>query len=325
MKQDSSWRKIIDKLLPEFLAFYFPKIYRAIDFSKGVEFLDKELQKILPKEDDRGKRVVDKLVKVFLREGGERLLLLHIEVQGYREADFAKRVYHCNYRITDRYAKQAVSVALLTDESRDFREHVYEFSMWGFRLRFEFPVVKLLDYASKWAELEHDHNPFALVTRAYLKTMETNGNDQSRYHWKREFLLALYRSGLTREMVGALYEFIDVVMALPKIEDEKLYEEVKQITEEKAMSVMTTAERVGMKKGVKRGVKRGLYLTIADILEIKFGAAGVLLASQVRLLSDIDTLQKIRAGLKQMNTIMEAEALIEAYLQEQSGNGHKAE
>jgi hypothetical protein len=54
MKQDSSWRKILDKLLPEFLAFYFPEIHAAIDFSKGFVFPDKELQKILSKETDKG-------------------------------------------------------------------------------------------------------------------------------------------------------------------------------------------------------------------------------------------------------------------------------
>jgi len=43
MKQDSSWRKILDKLLPEFLAFYFREIHWAIDFAKGFEFFDKEL------------------------------------------------------------------------------------------------------------------------------------------------------------------------------------------------------------------------------------------------------------------------------------------
>jgi hypothetical protein len=75
MKQDSSWRKILDKLLPEFLAFYFREIFQAIDFSKGFEFFDKELQKILPQEDDTGQRVVDKLVKVFLLDGSEKWLL----------------------------------------------------------------------------------------------------------------------------------------------------------------------------------------------------------------------------------------------------------
>jgi len=54
MKQDSSWRKILDKLLPEFLGFYFREIHLVIDFAKGFEFFDKELQKILPQEDDTG-------------------------------------------------------------------------------------------------------------------------------------------------------------------------------------------------------------------------------------------------------------------------------
>jgi len=257
-----------------------------------------------------------------------RQLLLHVEIQGYRDPEFAQRVYHCNYRITDRFGKQAVSVALLTDENPEFRDHIYEFSMWEFRLHFEFPVIKLLDYGHKWAELEGDPNPFAIVTRAYLKTVETNGNDQTRYHWKKQFLLELYRRGLTREMIAALYEFIDVVMALPKTEDEKLYEEIKQSTEEKTMSVMTTAERVGMKKGVKKvksAVRKILYQTIADILEIKFGAAGLQLSERVQLTTNIKALQKIRLGLKQADALIEAEALIAACLQEQAGNGHAME
>ncbi len=102
MKQDSSWRKILDQLLPEFLAFYFPEIHQAIDFDKGVEFLDKELQKILPQEDEAGKRIGDKLVKVLLRDGSEKWLLIHIEIQGYREHDFSKRVF-------------SVTIASLTD------------------------------------------------------------------------------------------------------------------------------------------------------------------------------------------------------------------
>lgn len=78
MKQDGSWRKILDQLLPEFLAFFFHEVYQAVDFDKGVEVLDKEMQKLLPQEDEAGKRVVDKLVKVFLRDGSEKWLLIHI-------------------------------------------------------------------------------------------------------------------------------------------------------------------------------------------------------------------------------------------------------
>jgi len=314
MKQDSSWRKILDKLLPDFLGFYFREIYLAIDFTKGFEFLDKELQKILPQEDDTGQRVVDKLIRVILRDGSEKWLLIHIEVQGRRESDFAQRVYNCNYRIFDRLGEKVISVVLLTDDDPKFRENVYEISQLGFQLYFKFPMVKLLDYRDKWEELERDPNPFALVTMAFLKTVETQGNDQERYQWKKHFLLELYRRGMSREMILALYEFIDIVMALPEAKDDELNEDIKQTTEENKMSIITTAERIGMKKGLEQGL-RGM---ISDILEIKFGVVGLELFDQVEQVTDIETLQNIRAELKRAQSIAEAEAAIHAHITERS-------
>lgn len=326
MKQDSSWRKILDKLLPEFLAFYFPEIHAAIAFERGFQFLDKELQKILPQEDDTGQHVVDKLVRVYLRDGRERWLLLHIEIQGYRERDFAKRVYRCNYRIADRFDKEVVSLVLLTDDDPAFREHVYELAQWNFRLYFEFPMVKLLDYEPQYNELEGNPNPFAIVTRAFLKTVATQGNDSDRYQWKRRFLLELYHSGLSREEVGALFEFISVVMALPEIEDEKLYEEIKPTAEEQQMSLLAIAERKGREAGLvagrvegrvegrEEGREEGLKQAIADVLEIKFGVSALGLFRNVEQLTSLEVLQKVRAGLKAAHSLEEAEALILAHV-----------
>jgi len=327
MKQDSSWRKILDKLLPDFLAFYFQEIHQAIDFDKGFEFLDKELQKILSPEDDTGKRVVDKLVKVFLRNGSEKWLLIHIEIQGYREIDFAKRVFHCYYRIFDRFGEDLISVALLTDDDPEFRENVYQISRWGFGLRFEFPVVKLLDYRLKWEELERDPNPFAIATMAFLKTLETQGSDQERYNWKKHFLLELYRRGLSRETIVALYEFIGVIMALPPAKDEELHEAINQTPEEKQMSILAIAERKGREKGLdegreegrKEGRKEGRLLVremISDILEIKFGVAGLELFDSVAHIADLEALRMIRLGLKRAQSVAEAEALIHAHAPE---------
>jgi len=228
--------------------------------------------------------------------------LIHIEIQGYHESDFPKRVYHCNYRIFDRFGEKVISVALLTDDDPEFRENIYDISQWGFWLHFEFPVVKLLDYRHKWNELERDPNPFAIATMAFLKTVETQGNEQDRYQWKKHFLLELYRRGLSRETIVALFEFIGVIMALPEVKDEELYDEINKTTEEKQMSVLAVAERVGMKKGLKQ--------TISDILEIKFGMAGLELFKPVEQITDLEVLQKIRTGLKQARSLEEAEALI---------------
>ncbi|MFN3335574.1 MAG: hypothetical protein ACK47M_24010 [Caldilinea sp.] len=62
---DSPWKDNLDLLFAEFMAFFFPDAYVAIDWSRGHEYLDKELQKITA-DADTGRRTVDKLVKVYL-------------------------------------------------------------------------------------------------------------------------------------------------------------------------------------------------------------------------------------------------------------------
>ncbi|MDQ7064316.1 MAG: transposase, partial [candidate division KSB1 bacterium] len=77
MSQDSAWKDVLEGLFPHFLEFFFPEIYQDVDFNRGFEFLDKELRQIL-KRSETGKRIVDKLVKIFLKNGSEKWLLLHI-------------------------------------------------------------------------------------------------------------------------------------------------------------------------------------------------------------------------------------------------------
>jgi hypothetical protein len=108
-------------------------------------------------------------------------------------------------------------------------------------------------------------------------------------------------------------------MALPEIEDDKLYEEIEQSKEEKTMPVLTTAERIGERRGKKEGIRQA----ISDILEIKFGAAGLSLFRHIKPITDLDALQAIRMGLKQARSLREAEAVIEAHRQKPSGNGKK--
>ncbi|WPL19041.1 hypothetical protein Thiowin_04145 [Thiorhodovibrio winogradskyi] len=42
---DSPWKEALEQFFPEFLALLFPAIHAEIDWSKGVQFLDKEFQK----------------------------------------------------------------------------------------------------------------------------------------------------------------------------------------------------------------------------------------------------------------------------------------
>ena len=123
---DSPWKQIIEKLLEPFLDFFFPKIYTDIDFTKGYEIKSKELHKLL-KDQYIGKRYTDELIKVYLKDGTEKWLLIHIEVQNYKEKEFAKRMYIYNYRIFDKYNHEVISLVILTDPDKTYRPDTYMF------------------------------------------------------------------------------------------------------------------------------------------------------------------------------------------------------
>jgi len=89
---DEPWKSALEQYLESFLAFFAPEAHAEIDWTRGYESLDQEFQQIV-RDSEIGKRFIDKLVKVWLRDGEEKWLLLHIEVQSQADSDFAKRMY----------------------------------------------------------------------------------------------------------------------------------------------------------------------------------------------------------------------------------------
>jgi len=98
---DSPWKMALDVYFQPFLELFFPQAHAEIDWSRGTESLDKELQQIV-REAEIGRRYVDKLAKVWLKGGQEQWVLIHTEVQASEDADLANRMYVYNYRLFDR-------------------------------------------------------------------------------------------------------------------------------------------------------------------------------------------------------------------------------
>ncbi len=130
---DTPWKEALELYFAEFLQFFFPWIHDNIDWSKPCEFLDKELQQVI-RDAERGRRLVDKLVKVWRLNGEETWVLIHLEIQGQQDIAFPKRMYVYHYRIEDRYDRPVVSLAVLTDDQAHWRPHQYTFELWGCRV-----------------------------------------------------------------------------------------------------------------------------------------------------------------------------------------------
>ena len=102
VSRDLLWKGIITSLVDDFLAFFYPEAFPLLDLDKGVEFLDKELEQLFP-DSKENQRFVDKLIKVFQRDGQERFFLVHVEVQGYIDPNFSERMFIYFYRLFDHY------------------------------------------------------------------------------------------------------------------------------------------------------------------------------------------------------------------------------
>ena len=151
------------------MEFFFPDVWRGVDWRRGYESLDKELQQIV-REAELGLRLADKLFKVWRLDGEEAWVLIHAEVQNQAEELFGERMYVYDYRIFDRFRRPVISLAVLGDEEPDWRPNQFGYSLWGFTIRVEFPIVKLLDYANRAAELDTRQNPFAAIFLAHPET-----------------------------------------------------------------------------------------------------------------------------------------------------------
>ena len=102
---DSPWKEALEEYFHAFMLFFFPSIASQIDWSRGFQWLDKELQQIAP-QSETGRRTVDKLAKLWRMDGQEEWVLVHVEVQSQEDPDFATRMYVYNYRLFDRYHRR---------------------------------------------------------------------------------------------------------------------------------------------------------------------------------------------------------------------------
>ena len=235
---DSPWKEALDLYFEAFLALLYPTIHAQIDWSRGYESLDKEFQAIV-REAETGRRYVDKLAKVWTLAGAECWVLIHVEVQTARDADFAERMYVYNYRIFDRYNQAVASLAVLADDDPTWRPSEFRQELFGCETGIRFPTVKLLDLAANEAELEASENLFSKVVLAHLKALETRKDAANRHVWKLRLIRGLYERGLGSKDVRELFRVIDWWGGSTAVRSTLPDEESKAVPDRRALKIMS--------------------------------------------------------------------------------------
>lgn len=277
---DSPWKEALARYLPDAFALFFPEVHAQIAWQRGYVLLDTELQQVT-RDADLGRRLADTLVQVRRTDGTDVWVLIHLEVQGQPERDFAQRMFVYYYRIFDRYERPLMSVAILADEQAAWRPGRFGQELWGCAVELRYPVVKLLDWQGREDVLAASGNPFAVVVRAHLAAQATAGSVDARGRAKLGLIRGLYERGYDRAQILELLRLIDWLLALPEELEDHLWREIERIEEERRMPYVTSWERIGQERGEQIGRREGERALLRRMVQRRFGSIPERLAQRL--------------------------------------------
>ena len=231
---DSPWKDTLQHFLDAVLAFFFPLLHEAIDWSRGYESLDKEFQQI-GADAKTGRGLADKLFKVWQTNGRELWLLIHVEVQSRVERSFGRRMFRYNIRCFEMYDRRVVSLAILSDENTKWRPRGFAYGGWGSRTGIRFPIAKLLDYVGREDELEASSNPASQVVLAHLEARATKNAPESRRKSKLRLVKDCMTCNWSAADVRQLFRVIDWLMELPAELQDGFRRDLHRFEEERQM------------------------------------------------------------------------------------------
>lgn len=277
VNQDALWKKVTEELFEDFLLFFAPELYTQVDFSKTPDFLQQELFKeiIVGK---KGTKYVDQIVKVHLKSGEEKWILVHIEIQGENGDHFPKRMFQYFYRIFDKYEREVVAFAVITDAKESEKPTTFNYDYYGTTLDYAYNVFKVKDYDTQ--VLEQSPRLFSKVMLAAKYLNETKTNAENRYNFKRKLMREIIKlDDEPSESIRAVFYFIDYLLMLPDELSEKIGDEIRPLLKEEAKNLgqseawetsptLSDAFKIEWQKGMEQAQLEMVHRMLAEGMEV---------------------------------------------------------
>ena len=300
-RDDTLWKGILENLFDDFLRFFFKDADRLFDMKKGFQFLDKELEQLFPSpENMQAPKFVDKLVKVFTKEEKEEWLLVHVEIQGYHDKDFGKRLFKYWYRILDKYDKPVTTIVIFTNADKNFRPDAYEYECLGTTNTFRFNTYKIIEQDE--AALEHNNNPFAMVVLAVLLALKSKRmTDSDLFNLKFSLAKRLLERKFSKKKIGDLLIFLQLYVRFAdpafNLNFDKAIEVITKNRKTMGIRemVLERAKREGLEEGLEKGKLQGKIEEVKNLL-LKMAMTDAQAADIAGV--PVDFVKKVRRKLK---------------------------
>jgi hypothetical protein len=254
-RKDLYWKAILHETLFDLIEYQYPNTYAEVDLTRPAEFLDKELRQISPRGKQKG-RVADVLARVWLKNGDEQWLLIYVEVQGYLDDFFSKRMFTGQYRILELYDKLAISLAILTDSNPNWHPKNYVLKKENTEIFYAFDTIKLLDETP--ATLRKNLNPIGIALEiSWYALKKFKFDDNRMMEIKREILRNLRKADFSSTKIRAIFNFVVDYQPFANEQKQTIFaeEEFEKLLNEPPMLTMNELGAISRADRAERVVK----------------------------------------------------------------------
>jgi len=224
-----------------------------------------------------GKAIADKIFKMFLKNGKEKWILVHTEIQDKDEEDFSKRMFRYFYRIYDRFNREIYAIALLTNTKKSRHPNHFIYSFYGTEVNYKYNTY---DFHGKDIEkLKQSSNPFATAVIAGIYASNSKKTLTNVMLSRKIVISILERYDVADDHsidhLNKLIYFVDNLLQLPAALKQKLREDlnpylgkevVSKMRAEKSNPPPTLAELIAESEhdGIEKGKKEVAIELIRD-------------------------------------------------------------
>ncbi len=266
-KEEAAWRDWIKRLRKRYVDQGIPPDrWPTVLRQAYATYLDKELDLLFPPEEGaKGVRFVDKLVKIYLKDGSEKYILVHIEVQSQKgNNDLEERMFRYFYRVKDKHGVPIAAIAILADGNSAYRPEAYREEFLDTRLTYEFATYKVIDQDE--TELRANTNPFAVCVLTSLMALKSKGaNDDELNGMKHDLYDEMMRRKMAKEKRQGIYAFLKYFVRFEKREMFAIFD--GEVKEKSGKEYPMGITEYLLEEAKKEGVEAKSYNVVANLIQ----------------------------------------------------------
>jgi predicted transposase YdaD len=265
---DELWQGALEDFATDFIEKFYPELYPWLDPNKPIEFLDKVLMQLHPESKDK-KRVVDKLMKVYLRGTTPmiRYLYIHAEAQGYPDEKFDERNFIYFYRLFDRLKENITVKVLYTSDDKAYQPSSFRYNCYGTEVDYRFPIFIIAAQDPKLLAASENLFDAALLTAYWAIQRKKNLlSEEDMLDLKIDLMRRLLTKNVSKEKIRRLLIFIKGYLRFEnpnnKLIFEQKYDELLNV--DKKMGIT----EIVMKQERAEGRQEGRQEALSEAQEI---------------------------------------------------------